>query len=267
MAVSRATRKTKPGRREPKAVRVASEIRQRIATGELQPGDALPSEAMLMERHQVSQPTMRAALRILENDGLLSVHRGAHGGPRVEELRTDVLTRQAALYLKVHGAGLLEMLEALEVIQPGAVALAAQRRTPAQLAALRACVERVGASASMAEFSDASADFVLLLLEASGNVVVDLFARVVADLIRGEVHRVLDDLPLGPGVAWNAARFAELVDLIEARQADGAAALWRAHLVLTHPQFRERFEHQRAPSTASQTGLEPDGDDVRRSEG
>ncbi|MGD9797236.1 MAG: FadR/GntR family transcriptional regulator [Acidimicrobiia bacterium] len=216
-----------------KARQVADEIRARIGSGRLKPGDSLPPESTLMGTHGVSQPTMRAALRILESEGLVRIKRGAGGGPRVQELDVDVLAKQAGLYLQVAGADLADLLESLVLLQPGAVALAAERRTKKQLTALRRCASRAQASTTMSEFSDAAADFVVLLLEASGNKSLKLWALMTGSLIRQGIHRRLDDRPVGEAMVWNADRFGEIVDLLEAGEGQAAAALWHAQMLMT----------------------------------
>jgi len=55
---------------------VAEEIRQKIADGTYSPGDALPSIEELMEQHDMSRTTVRAALKLLTDDGLLNPGRG-----------------------------------------------------------------------------------------------------------------------------------------------------------------------------------------------
>ena len=105
------------GARRPvgKAADIADTIRSQIATGMLKADDALPPEASLIATFGVSPPTMRAAMRILESEGLIRIQRGVHGGPRVLPLDVGVLARQAALYLQVEGADLPELLEALKI--------------------------------------------------------------------------------------------------------------------------------------------------------
>jgi DNA-binding GntR family transcriptional regulator len=54
---------------------VATDLRTMIESGELQPGDALPSESALAERYGVSRGTARHALAELDGAGLVeSVH-------------------------------------------------------------------------------------------------------------------------------------------------------------------------------------------------
>jgi len=57
--------------------RIQQALRKRIETGELQPGDAVPSERELARSHEVSLMTARHALAELEHEGLVDRRRGA----------------------------------------------------------------------------------------------------------------------------------------------------------------------------------------------
>ncbi|MFI9844915.1 GntR family transcriptional regulator [Nonomuraea sp. NPDC051941] len=67
-----------PAGSDPRALyeRVADTLRTSIARGELAPGDTVPPEQELAERHGVSRQTVRQALQQLTNEGLLSSGRG-----------------------------------------------------------------------------------------------------------------------------------------------------------------------------------------------
>jgi DNA-binding transcriptional regulator YhcF (GntR family) len=67
---------TYPTRPEPPSRRVAGVLRQAIADGSLQPGASLPSERALMVRHSIARNTVRAALRSLADEGLISIEHG-----------------------------------------------------------------------------------------------------------------------------------------------------------------------------------------------
>jgi GntR family transcriptional repressor for pyruvate dehydrogenase complex len=62
---------------------IAEKLRDQVRRGILRPGDRLPPEAELMRQFGVSRPTLREALRMLEHDELISVHRGMRGGASV----------------------------------------------------------------------------------------------------------------------------------------------------------------------------------------
>ncbi len=57
--------------------RIQFALRKRIEAGELQPGDAVPSERELARNHEVSLMTARHALAELEREGLVDRRRGA----------------------------------------------------------------------------------------------------------------------------------------------------------------------------------------------
>jgi DNA-binding GntR family transcriptional regulator len=56
--------------------KIAADLRRRIESGELRPGDALPSEAALVERYGVARGTARQALGDLETAGLVETRHG-----------------------------------------------------------------------------------------------------------------------------------------------------------------------------------------------
>lgn len=64
------------GGTEPPSRRLARLLREEIATGELNPGDRLPSERALAAEHKVARNTASAAIRILLDEGLVTAEHG-----------------------------------------------------------------------------------------------------------------------------------------------------------------------------------------------
>jgi GntR family transcriptional regulator len=60
----------------PQYQRLAAELRARIESGELRPGQALPSEARMIEIYGVGRPTVRRAIAALSASGLVVTERG-----------------------------------------------------------------------------------------------------------------------------------------------------------------------------------------------
>ncbi|MFI6286460.1 GntR family transcriptional regulator [Streptomyces sp. NPDC051018] len=69
---------------------VADAIRRGIASGDYPPGSPLPSEAQLIERYEVSRPTVRNAISALRSEGLIEVRHGK--GSFVKSVATPLLT-------------------------------------------------------------------------------------------------------------------------------------------------------------------------------
>lgn len=61
---------------EPPYHQLAAILRRQIAGGDLRPGDRLPSEVQLCERYEVSPMTVRRAINILLDEGLVTASRG-----------------------------------------------------------------------------------------------------------------------------------------------------------------------------------------------
>jgi DNA-binding LacI/PurR family transcriptional regulator len=80
-------------------------VRNRIQSGDYQPGDRIPSEANLIEEFGVSRPTVARALQELERRGLVHRRRGA--GTYVSRAETD----RKIFGLLIPGLGATEVFE------------------------------------------------------------------------------------------------------------------------------------------------------------
>ena len=69
---------------EPLYVQLAGILRRRIESGELAQLDPLPSESTLTQEHDVSRDTVRRAIAVLREQGLVFTiaQRGTYVGPR-----------------------------------------------------------------------------------------------------------------------------------------------------------------------------------------
>jgi DNA-binding FadR family transcriptional regulator len=211
---------------------VADKIRAMIAQGRLRPGDSLPSETTLMATFGIARPTMREVIRILESDGLVEVRLGARGGPVVRPLTMASMARRMGLHLQASQTSIEDVLEAEAVIEPAAARLAAARRTTDQLAAMRACVERIRGCRCLDEFAPHAARFHSLIVESSGNATLTALGSLLSTLLAEQYAVVLGDgddrlapVVIEASIVW----YQQLINAIEA--GDGAAAeqIWRRH--------------------------------------
>jgi GntR family transcriptional repressor for pyruvate dehydrogenase complex len=106
---------------------VADVIRARIVAGTLPDGSMLPKQDQLISEFQVSRPSFREALRILESEGLISVRRGNVGGAQVHAPTPENAARTLGLVLQAREVALDDLAAALAVIEPACAAHCAQR--------------------------------------------------------------------------------------------------------------------------------------------
>jgi len=109
------------------SVAIYEQIRAKILSGELKPGDKLPAERDLIEMFQRSRPTVREALRMLENRNYVSISRGR--GTIVNKLSTDEIERTLASLVRLNLVSEKNILDIRIVCETLAISLAARNRS------------------------------------------------------------------------------------------------------------------------------------------
>jgi DNA-binding FadR family transcriptional regulator len=164
---------------------VADLLRARIVGGELQDGALLPRQEDLLQEFRVSRPSLREALRILEAEGLITVHRGNRGGATVHVPRTANAAYSVGLVLQSRGVPLVDVREALKSIEPVCAGLCAQRpdRLEVVLPVLAALHEAsVAALDDPIEFTKSSRRFHEVLVDLCGNETLKLVIGALESL-------------------------------------------------------------------------------------
>jgi GntR family transcriptional repressor for pyruvate dehydrogenase complex len=229
--------------RAPKmAEMIANGLRAQIVKGELAVGSALPPEGILMAQFEVSRPTLREAFRILENESLITIKRGARGGAIVIAPDTAIAARYVGLLLQVSGTTIGDVYAARAVLEPACARLCAQHRDRVTIQRLRACADELqrlvdaglGAVPDTNAWAKGSYKFHEALLEGCGNKTLALQAGVLQEVVAMHlsvsVARVLAN-PGGPAqFGKNVRSLRKLIALIEARDGAGAETHWRAHM-------------------------------------
>lgn len=139
-------KKGKQKQRADLPARIAKALRDAILSGELTADDRLPSESDLAETFDVSRPTVREALKRLAAQSLIRTERGAFGGAFVRRLSyTEAQAQHATtstLLLSINEVEFQVACEARFAMEKACTALAAERRSGDDLAAMRAEIHR-----------------------------------------------------------------------------------------------------------------------------
>lgn len=183
---------------------IYNQIYQKIVDGELRNGDRLPPERELAEQFCRSRPSVREALRMLQQDGLIEIIVGSAGGPVVRGLSMRSVEGPLKKLVQTNAINMQELIEYRHINDRGCARLAAEHRTEQDIAE----IERVLAGAKVSiddplSFQEHDIAFHTALAKASHNnlailindVIVSLNTRVLRDAIREftpEQHRVIN---------------------------------------------------------------------------
>ncbi|HVL95873.1 MAG TPA: FCD domain-containing protein [Solirubrobacteraceae bacterium] len=100
------------------------QIAEKIKLGELRVGDRLPSERALAEQMQISRPTLREAVKVLADSGLIEVRRGSGGGMFIA---TELVPPELLHRRDMRIGEVAQVLEARRLLEPRVAQLAAMR--------------------------------------------------------------------------------------------------------------------------------------------
>jgi DNA-binding FadR family transcriptional regulator len=217
-------------RRHPLAAQAAEVLLARIQAGEWPLGHRLPGETTLAAQLGVGRSTLREAIRELAGKGVLDSRQGA--GVFVTALHAteewDTVLRRATI---------ASVIEARIAIEAEAAALAAQRRTPADLRAIRRTLAaREAHGQPVAEHVDADMAFHRAVLVAAHNDVLTQLFDSFLPRLRLAMIDMLKIRPVPSEPADHAAH-ERLADAIAARDPAAAAEYSRAHLTTLKEAF------------------------------
>ena len=209
-------------------VRVARRIAELISSGEVKPGEKLPSERDLAEMLKVSRPSVREAMIALEVSGLIEVRTGS--GIYVTKAAPGQSDSLPAIVAD-DGIGPFEILEMRLLIEPEACALAAERISPAQLAQLRAHYESMQNTNGTPEMETHDGAFHRLIAAATENTAIEKTVSWLWELRRqSELSRGFHRLIIEEGTYPVLDEHEQILLALEAKDADRARLAMRAHL-------------------------------------
>lgn len=219
-------------RREPLADQAAELLLDRIRSGEWTLGAKLPGETTLAPQLGVGRSTVREAIRQLAGRGILVTRQGA--GVFVIALDTPEDWGRT-----VSRADILAVVEARTAIEVEASALAAERRTGAELRMLKkALTARESHRVAVDEHVDTDTAFHRSIVVAAHNaILLDLFDSFTPRSRQAMIELLRSHGPHGDDA--DQAVHTRIYDAIADRDAATAALVTRDHLMslvrrLTH---------------------------------
>ncbi|WP_132423452.1 FadR/GntR family transcriptional regulator [Pseudonocardia endophytica] len=157
----------------PKASDVlATELRERILSGEFAEGTPLPPERELVTQTRMSRTTVREALRILEVQGLIRIRAGRAGGAFVQQPDEESVASSVEMLIRGRRLRLASVHQTREAIEPTCARLAALQRSDADLRAIEAANDAVSNSDDLESFLRANVDWHVAVAAAGRNEIL-----------------------------------------------------------------------------------------------
>ncbi len=165
---------------------VAYRIQAAIAAGRFAPGDRLPTEHGLARQFGVARTVVREAISLLKYDGVIATKQGVGAFVADRDARQSFRISPACFQKRKQ---LLKFLQLRTSVQSDAAALAAAKRSKAQIKQLAEHLEEMSRSLALGDAGleariDSQSAFYRVVTEASGNeYFVDFIAMIEARLM------------------------------------------------------------------------------------
>ena len=212
----------------------ARRIEDLILEGSLRPGESLLPEREMAVRLNVSRPTLRQGIKLLEDKGLLVADSG--GGRVVAALATSVTDPLIEL-MALRPDVVDDYLELRGTLERMAASLAAARANDVDRETLRRAMGRIDAAHAKADAhdeADADVDLHLAIYEASHNVVLLQIMRALSGLLRRGVFHNRERLYARPEVrAVLLDQHRAIFDAVFARDPAAAGRAAEEHMAYT----------------------------------
>ena len=199
-----------------RAARIATQLIELIDLQKLSPGDKLPPERQLADLLEVSRPSLREALHILQGTFVQE--------PVVaQELRASVMT-------KTHG--LNELFDAREVLEVPASKWAAEKATKEDIRLLRATLNQIDTITAIEpidfdQLQALDAKFHLTIVGIAGNRFINQTLNVLQDVMKMSMETTLR-LPGRSEISRNEHN--EILAAIESGDGERASKLTLQHI-------------------------------------
>jgi len=212
---------------------VVEQIQESILNGDLRAGEVLPPERELREQFQVSRGTLREALRVIEQKGLIEIKLGAAGGAIVRPMSSDQLSESLALLIRSQSVSLYHLAEFRQGMEGNVAALAAHRASESDVLDLKSLLRRAETilnrpNLDWQAFVRVDIQFHQAMARLSGNPVYIFVLQTIQNNIDPYYERFLPRQR--ETLLENYRDLEALVQAVESRQPEKARALAESHV-------------------------------------
>ncbi len=230
---------------------IAQQIMDLIASGDLKPGQRLPSERELCKNFGAGRSSLREALRCLSIVGVLNARVGE--GTSVATDGGKFLGKIVEWRLITEKHDIENLLEVRIGLEGVAAANAATRATQKDIESLEQLLDRMKAAVQDRKlFAALDLEFHVTLAKASGNaLLIDLVSMIRSQLARGLSKVLL----LPNAVPLSLKEHIAVFDAIRSKNPEAARNAMHAHLLAALLRHREAGAEHTPAHTVNGDGL------------
>ena len=208
---------------------ILGQIKDNIAAGKLGKGDRLPSERQMAQVFGVSRTTIREAIKSLEMLGLVECVQG--DGSYIAQNLDQSLIQPLSIMFMLEGATLSQVQQLRRAMELTTAALAAERITPRELAALEGLCARLEDDLPEASLAQLDLELHYGIARAAGNALILATLSGAQALIDTQIKGVRAQMLKEPHNRRQiGAQHRAVVDALGAGDPAGAAAAMEAHM-------------------------------------
>lgn len=210
--------------------RVANAIVDDIVQQIVRPGDAVPNEAQLGERFDVSRTVVREGLKIVEQKGLVTIRQGDGTTVSPTDQWNLLDPRVLELVINSESSGTLraDVRDLRRSLESEMTRRASTKLSPNDIAALEAHVAAMDTATNIAELQRSDTAFHERIMIASGNRI----GRAIVRLLITESRLEPTGSPLPSRAEYDQANreHRQIVELLKIHDGDGAAKVASNHV-------------------------------------
>lgn len=174
--------------------KVVNQIKEALICGDLEPGDKLPSENVLVDKFSVSRTAVREAIKMLAAIGVVEIKRG-DGTFVVKDLSSNTL-EPLAFTLILEQKTPYELLELREMIELGIMGVVIENVTSEDIKKMEQAIERLKGKAdseSVEDLCQADLHFHYTFAQATHNPLIEKVGRTIWDMFAPSIARAMRD--------------------------------------------------------------------------
>jgi DNA-binding FadR family transcriptional regulator len=210
---------------------VVEQIQNAILGGKLAPGTRLPAERELKDMFNTSRGTLREALRVLEQKGLIEIKLGVAGGAIVKRIDTDPIAESLALLIRSGKISLDHLAEFRIKIESSIAELAALRATPEDIQKMETLFKK-----AKTDFENQEWDNFLKTDQAMHTYIGIMSRNPVFQFVQKSIHDNIhpyykDYLPMNhETILENLNDFKKIIRAMKSHDSAAAAAIIKDHV-------------------------------------